>query len=587
MYNNLNKNESIIQDMNPRFVMNFINGPYLEINNSLGNTFNVSFIDKKSGNVYYNSEVGNNCWCRSNISYFIDWKIIARRDDGEVFEFDYDPNGKKVFIVLESSSIGDTLAWFPYIDEFRKKWNCEVICSTFHNNLFIEKYPELEFVSPGYIAHGIYAMYRIGWFYDENGNHNHSLNPSDFKNKSLQQTASDILGLEFEHIRANIGPNRVEIEKKKRVGIGFHSTAQTKYWNNPTGWQEVVDYLNFNGYEVMILSRENDGYMGNFYPNGVVKLTEGSIENLIDVMLSCEFFIGIGSGLSWLAWTLNIPTVLISGFSTPVSEFEGDGVIRIFNDSVCNGCYNRYRFNAGDWNWCPDHKETERQFECTKSITGKMVIDELVKSELVKSEFKFDNREKLGELLNKLKLTNKGVEIGTFKGEFSKKILEDWSGKLYMVDVWRQLDDYDDMSNNKYYQTAFNDASNNIKGFEDRAFMMRMDSSSASELFTDETLDFVYIDANHTYDYVKEDIKNWYPKVKSGGLIMGHDYIPDNLYQNGDKDIPLYLFTGDGQDSKYAGMFGVNTAVDEFVKENDYELFKTDEFLATWYIYKK
>jgi autotransporter strand-loop-strand O-heptosyltransferase len=78
-----------------------------------------------------------------------------------------------------------------------------------------------------------------------------------------------------------------------------------------------------------------------------------------------------------LSWTLDIPTVLISGFSTPISEFEGDNVIRIFNNKVCNGCFNRHKFDPGDWNWCPDYKGTERQFECTKSITGQMVINTL------------------------------------------------------------------------------------------------------------------------------------------------------------------------------------------------------------------
>ena len=372
MYENLNKNENIIQYVKPMFIVNFINGPYLEIINSVGSNYDVSFIDKKTGILHYSTNISDNCWTRANISYFIDWKIIAKRDDGEVFEFDYDPNNKKVYISLESSSIGDTLAWFPYIEEFRKKWNCKVICSTFHNSIFENNYPELEFVNPGNIVNGIYAMYKIGWFYDQNGGVNASLHPGEFKNKSLQQTASDILGLDFKHIRADIS-----LSRKKKVGIGFHSTAQTKYWNNPTGWQEVVDYLKSKDYEVLILSKEEDGYMGNFYPTGVLKHPTGSIEELIETMSSCDIFIGIGSGLSWLSWSLNVPTVLISGFSTPVSEFEGEGVIRIFNDSVCNGCYNRHRLDAGDWNWCPDQKGTERQFECTKSITGDMVIDSM------------------------------------------------------------------------------------------------------------------------------------------------------------------------------------------------------------------
>jgi hypothetical protein len=45
----------------------------------------------------------------------------------------------------------------------------------------------------------------------------------------------------------------------------------------------------------------------------------------------------------------------------------------------CEGCFNRLRLDPGDWNWCPDHKGTDRQFECTKSITSQMVISELEK----------------------------------------------------------------------------------------------------------------------------------------------------------------------------------------------------------------
>ena len=47
---------------------------------------------------------------------------------------------------------------------------------------------------------------------------------------------------------------------------------------------------------------------------------------------------------------------------------------------------------------------------------------------------------------------------------------------------------------------------NNIKGFEEKTFMLRMDGSEGAKLFADESLDFVYIDANHTYESVKQDI---------------------------------------------------------------------------------
>jgi autotransporter strand-loop-strand O-heptosyltransferase len=240
-----------------------------------------------------------------------------------------------------------------------------MICSTFWNDLFEKQYPNIKFVNPGSNVNDLYAMYNIGWYYADN-NIDYTRNPQDFKKISLQQTATDILGLQFSHIKAKL--DLPTVQKKKKVGLGIHSTTQAKYWNNPTGWQEITDYLTQRNYEVVILSKEEDGYMGNKHPIGANKFPSGSINDLIKEMLSCDFFIGIGSGLSWLAWTLNLPIILISGFSTPTSEFSGDNVYRVFNESVCNGCFNRYKLDAEDWNWCPDNKGTEKQFECTKSI---------------------------------------------------------------------------------------------------------------------------------------------------------------------------------------------------------------------------
>jgi autotransporter strand-loop-strand O-heptosyltransferase len=384
-YDNIEKSNRVLNEKykSINIINYYIDGPVVEVISNEDREFLVEFFNTENI-CEYRTTIKSNMWTKVNKKYFQEWRCIVYLDGEIIHDEVCNPTGKRVYVSLDSKSLGDTLAWFPYIEEFRKKWNCEMICSTFMNNLFKEKYPNIEFVDPGTPVNNLYAMYSIGWYYDDNGEFSSVKNPNDFKKMPLGKTAADILGLDFEYVKANIGPDRIKIEKKKRVGIGFHSTAQTKYWNNSNGWQEVVDYLNLQGYEVMILSKEGDGYMGNFYPNGVVKLPEGSMENLIDVMLSCEFFIGIGSGLSWLAWSLNVPIVLISGFSDPISEFEGDNVIRIFNNSVCNGCFNRHKFDPGDWNWCPDYKGTERQFECTKSITGEMIINTLKSNGWVK-----------------------------------------------------------------------------------------------------------------------------------------------------------------------------------------------------------
>jgi hypothetical protein len=180
-----------------------------------------------------------------------------------------------------------------------------------------------------------------------------------------------------------------------------------------------------------------------------------------------------------------------------------------------------------------------------------------------------------------------GVEVGTFKGSFSKQIIQNWNGTLYMVDVWRGLKDgYIDSSNHLLQsENVYEEAMKNIEGYEDRAVMIRASSEISAKIFNDNSLDFVYIDANHAYDYVVQDIKLWFPKVKIGGYILGHDYIdldwyndPNYLPNKKDK----HIWNGDF----YHGVFGVNPAVDEFCEDYGYELTLTTEWFGTWSVKK-
>jgi autotransporter strand-loop-strand O-heptosyltransferase len=356
----------------PVITQHFVNNPFLEITGTSDSKFKVEFYDEE-GKCHYSENLSTNHWIRLNREYFTRWNTKVWENGYLIHDQTLDLKGKKVFITLESSSLGDTLSWVPFIREFKDKNECELVVSTFMNDLFIDSYPDIEFVSPGSVVNNIYAMYKIGWFYKD-GKFDSAKNPNDFKLEPLQKTASDILGLEYKETRALL--NIPKGEKRKKVGIGLHSTCQAKYWNNTTGWQEVVDYLISLGYEVVLYSKENDGYMGNFHPQGIAKFESGSIERLIEDMSTCEFFVGLGSGLSWLSWTLNLPTVLISGFSEEYSETKV-GTYRVINKSTCTGCFNRHRLDSGDWNWCPDQKGTDRQFECTKQITSQMVIDKI------------------------------------------------------------------------------------------------------------------------------------------------------------------------------------------------------------------
>jgi autotransporter strand-loop-strand O-heptosyltransferase len=357
------------------FTQHYVCQPFFEIRGQSKNKFDVKMYDGND-ELIYNTTLPINSWVKLNRGYYTDWKTKVWENGELIYEDTINLEGKRVYISFGSKSLGDTMAWIPYVEEFRKKHNCKLIVSTFMNSLFVDQYPDIEFAEPGDVIMNIHAQYRLGWFYNEDGTVDYNMVPNDYKKQPLQKTATDILGLEYTEIRPKLKlPND---PKKKKVGIGFHSTAQSKYWNNPDGWQKVVDYLNGLGYECMIYSKEGDGYMNNHYPKGVTIYEGGNLQEVINDLVTCEFFIGLGSGLSWLAWACELPLVLISGFSEKWAETTLD-TYRVINEDVCHGCFNSERLDAGDWNWCPLHKNTDRMFECTKRIGSDMVIKEINK----------------------------------------------------------------------------------------------------------------------------------------------------------------------------------------------------------------
>lgn len=356
-------------------IVHFVDGPYVEIKDDGDCLYNVQFINKKEDKIEFEINLKSNHWARCSKKYFIDWLIrIKGIDNDYYYEYHLDLKDKRVLICFESKSLGDNLAWIPYVDKFRTDNKCEVICSTFNNDLFEKEYPEIEFVTPGSTVNNIHALYRLGVFYTNERKIDYEKHKTDPKTEPLMKVGSDILGLNYEELKTKLP--KLGKKKNKRVCIAVHSTAQCKYWNNPNGWQEVVDFLNDKGYEVRLLSREEDGYMGNKNPKGVKLQPKSTLKELIKVLQESEMFIGISSGLSWLAWASGTPTVIISGFTDEDLEPTKD-TIRIINKNVCNSCWSTHEFDPGDWNFCPVHKDTERQFECSKTITSDDVIKKI------------------------------------------------------------------------------------------------------------------------------------------------------------------------------------------------------------------
>lgn len=347
--------------------INFIGGAFVEILSEKEQNFNIDFLDSK-GNIFYESSIKNNMWCKANREYFEDWEILIKQG-GDVKTLKYNAENKNVYISIESKSIGDNIAWLPYIEEFRKKHNCNLYVSTFWNSLFDEKYINLNFVESGEEINNLYASYKIGWFYDK---YKEPVLPNTVP---LQKTATNILGLEYRELKPDISfvPNQKEFDNKYVVIAPF-STAKLKHWNNKEGWDGVIEFLKKEGYEIVNISLES------FNHKDVIELSDKSIKNTMNAIYHSEFMIGLSSGLSWLSWALNKHVVMISNFSEKDHEFTSN-CTRIVNKSVCNSCWNNpnFRFDKSDWNWCPINRGTDKEFICHTSITSDMVIKEIKK----------------------------------------------------------------------------------------------------------------------------------------------------------------------------------------------------------------
>lgn len=117
-----------------------------------------------------------------------------------------------------------------------------------------------------------------------------------------------------------------------------------------------------------------------------------------------------------------------------------------------------------------------------------------------------------------------GVEIGSYIGENAYNILTYLPIKrLYIVDPYVPYEGFicDDMKTKNDFSSAYKIAKKRLSGFDNVTFIRKYSVDAVKDV--PDNLDFVYIDGNHDYEYVKQDTELWYPKVKKGGVIGGHD----------------------------------------------------------------
>jgi len=337
----------------------------------------VRLSDVDTGNILYETTMKAGR-VNSAKRYFVRGRIEIWRGDESVFAHDYSAAGREVLINFPVGTLGDTIAWFSYVPRFMALHGCRLTCAMAERliALFEDAYPDIDFVKNDDLrTERYYATYNMGLFFDDKACVHQ---PCDFRFVGLHKTAAYILGVDptEEAPRIALADDSRPIAEPY-VCIATQATTQAKYWNNPMGWREIVPFLKRAGYRVICIDQKpmhGQGLVWNHIPFGCEDETgDRPLQERVRWLRHAEFFVGLPSGLSWLAWAAGARVVMIGGFSHPTTEFATPW--RVINYHTCNSCWNdpTLRFDHKDFLWCPRHKDTPRQFECTRLITVEQV----------------------------------------------------------------------------------------------------------------------------------------------------------------------------------------------------------------------
>jgi autotransporter strand-loop-strand O-heptosyltransferase len=374
------------------YTIRFYEGVWLQIVGNGNRTFKVKIT---SDGVDFYEEVPANSEIHLPILYYQNWKIKIWSDDQLLLDYVFNLENKTVLVAFVSNAIGDTLAWIPYVEEFRKRHNCRVHCVTFHNNLFKSSYPHINFIDAYHSIDKIayfndmfakmgdtpYAVYQIGWFvYQQEMEIRQNRVGVNILNNPfnipLQRAAVDGLGLgEFKEIRPKVEKSGLERPfKEKYITISEFASnfgGRNKMWTCPNGWQTVVDWLNDKGYKVVAISQERTSL------KGVIDLTGNghSLKDRVNQIQHSDGFIGVSSGLAWLAWGIETPVMMISNATSHLHEFQ-TGNTRILDRPKCKRCDEVYK----PYSMFLDVCETHQKVDLSSRITPETVIKQLKKN---------------------------------------------------------------------------------------------------------------------------------------------------------------------------------------------------------------
>jgi autotransporter strand-loop-strand O-heptosyltransferase len=341
-------------------------------------------IDRDTHSLLFDEPVEAGVVVTSRRKYFVRFRLVVLDGERLVFSHDYDARAKMVVVRPSTMALGDSLAWVPIVDAFRAQHRCDLVMLLAEHlqPLFAASHPHIRFVTRealDALAADAYATYYLGLF-SPYTDRDHQ--PTDPRVSSMRDSIAYMLGMPCAERRPNlVVPDTARRIPERYVCIATQATAQCKYWNNPRGWPTVIAHLKQLGYRVLCIDREREYGLGDYIntmPDGCEDFTGNRpLQERANLLLHADFFIGLGSGLSWLAWAVGTPVVLISGFSHPQTEFRTP--YRVINFHACNSCFNdtTTQFDARDFLWCPRRHDKPQRFQCTWAISPEHVISEV------------------------------------------------------------------------------------------------------------------------------------------------------------------------------------------------------------------
>ena len=334
-------------------------------------------------------EPGKNFECKPTSK-----KALEKILNSSMEEEQIKPNDSKVsiggsgrLIKIQSRSLGDIIGAMSVIESYRNDGEQLTVICNLDGKHFKKSYPFISTlpheIEP--IPDNINGVYTVG----DKSYSEFTRIYYDF-HKPLMQGYADQLGVkEWNRPKIDLFESKRPFESKY-VCFSMHSTTQAKHWNYPGGWEELCKRLRKSGIIPVCIDYHSsfgtEGYW-NEVPKSAVSAHGLGINDVTNYIRHSEFFIGLSSGLSWVAHALGKKVVMISGVTSEDHEFSED-TIRFINKEVCHGCFNTkgIAFDISDWVWCPLHKNTDRQFECSTVITPQEVMDTIQAELLSKLE---------------------------------------------------------------------------------------------------------------------------------------------------------------------------------------------------------